>query len=596
MDGSRTDPADAASEIYKFGKYYLNPAERRLAHDGNFIDIKPRTFEVLVYLVSNSGLTVTKDEILNVVWEGSFVEESNLAVHISRIRKIFETTGAEGYIQTLSGSGYQFVEPIETVESEEWKKAVSGATPLVDPYGLDENRESIAVMPLFNENGDKDIDYLADGMTEALINNLSCRPDLRVIARNTVFKFKDEHIDVVEVGKRLNVSNVLTGRIRIANDDISLSVELSKAEDGSQLWGEKFERDFSEIFEMQDSITNSICEKLNAEIDRAARRFPSQKHTKNTESYRLYLKGRYFVNNRRSKLDLDKAENLFQTSIALDPAFAPGYVELANCLRVQFLYQKILKQDAEERILQLLENASQIDANFADLFVVKGYFEMFLRFNFDKAEILFQKAIAINPGSATAYNQLARLHIYRGATKDGLNMASESARLDPVSYSNDKSLAKIFLMTNQFQNAILRLEECLELAPNDFEAMVLMGFALTEKGNHKEALEFYENALAIQYHHETIAMRSYTYGRMGRKKKALEGIRNLEAAALEEFVPSSFIAVAYSGLGRTEKVIQYLELAYEEKYIDLAALRVDPRWKSVRNHQKFKDLLSKIGI
>lgn len=596
MDGSRIDPGQAVTEIYKFGRYYLNPAERRLAHDGRFIDIKPRTFEVLCYLVANSGQTVTKDQILDVVWEGHFVEESNLAVHISRIRKMFETTGAEGYIHTLSGSGYQFVEAVETVENEEWKEAVSGATPLIDPYSLDEDCESIAVMPLFNENGDTEIDYLADGMTEALINNLSCRPDLRVLARNTVFRFKNEEIDVKEVGRRLNVSSVLTGRIRISDDDISLSVELCKSEDGTQLWGAKFDKDFSEIFEMQDSITNSICENLNAEIDRASRRFSGQQQTKNTESYRLYLKGKYFVNNRRSAADLEKAEALFQASLNLDPAFAPSYVELANCLRVKFLYQKIEKEAAVKRITQLLESAFEISPQLPAYFLVRGYFEMFMHFDFETAEILFQKALALKPGSARAHNHLARLYIYRGSTTDGLRMASESARLDPVSYSNDKSLAKIFLMTHQFENAILRLEECLELAPNDFEAMVLMGFALTEIGDFADAVSYYDRALAIQEHAETIAMKGYTLGKMGKRDGAKKTLAQLKKARQKGFVPSTFFAVVHAGLGDTEQVFECLNDALAESYIDLVALRVDPRWSSVRGDPRFSELVAKVGI
>lgn len=596
MDGSKADPDQAATEIYKFGEYYLNPAERRLAYQGRFIDIKPRTFEVLCYLVANSGMTVTKDEILDAVWEGNFVEESNLAVHISRIRKIFDTTGAEGYIQTLSGSGYQFVESVETVENDEWKEAVSGATPLVDPYGLDENCESIAVMPLLNENGETDIDYLADGMTEALINNLSCRPNLRVLARNTVFRFKNQEIDVREVGRRLNVSSVLTGRIRISNDDISLSVELSKTEDGTQLWGAKFDRDFSKIFEMQDSITNSICEKLNAEIDRASKRFPNQKHTKNTESYRLYLKGKYFVNNRRSVSDLEKAERLFNTSITLDPAFAPSYVELANCFRVQFLYQRIEKDTAVTRIARLLENAESITPDLPEYFLVKGYVDMFLHFNFESAESNFHRARALNPGSAKAHNHLARLYIYTGKTKEGLRMASESARLDPVSYSNDKSLAKIFLMTHQFENAILRLEECLELSPNDFEATVLMGFALTEVGSYTEALALYDRALRIQSHMETVAMKGYTLAKMGNEKKAQEMVSVLEKAEAKGFVPSSFFAVVYAALNRKKEAFKYLDRALRESYLDLVALRVDPRWHNLRDDDRFDKIIEVLGI
>lgn len=596
MDGVETKSAQAAGEIYKFGGYYLNPSERRLAHNGKFIDIKPRTFEVLCYLVSNSGDTVTKDQILEVVWEGSFVEESNLAVHISRIRKILEKTGAEGYIQTISGSGYQFVERVENVEPEEWQNAVAGALPLIDPYGLDEDCESVAVLPLFNETGDPEVEYLADGITEALINSLSCRRDLKVIARNTVFRFKNEDVDVVQVGKRLNVTSVMTGRLRIIDDEMHLTVELAKAKDGTQLWGGKYDESFSEIFEMQDHITNSICESLNSEIDRFTRRASAQKHTKNTESYRLYLKGEFFVGSRRSVLDLEKAKQLFQTAINLDPAFAASYVSLANCLRVQYLYQKHSREDVERKIERLLETAIAINPSFVEYHVVKGYFEMFFRFNFRKAESHYQRALSMNPGSAAIHNHLARLYIYEGKLKEGLSLASESARLDPVSYSNDKNLAKIFLMTHQYENAILRLEECLELAPNDFEALVLLGFAKTETQEYIEALECYEGALTVQDHMETLAMKGYTLGRMGERSKAQGILRTLKKIRKQEYIPGSFLATVFAGLGNQKNAIKELAEAVEDQYIDVIALKVDPRWDELRNSPEFLELVEKVGI
>ena len=291
-----------------------------------------------------------------------------------------------------------------------------------------------------------------------------------------------------------------------------------------------------------------------------------------------------------------KAEKLFRQAITLDPGFAEAYIELANAIRIQFLYQKITRTQLIQQTEQLLQQAYEINSHIPEYFLVRGYMAMFIDFDFRAAESHFQKAIKLNPGSARAHNYLARLKIYRGETAIGLRIASKSAYIDPVSYSNDKTLAKLFLMTHQFENAVLRLEECLELAPNDFESLVLLGFALTELGDFTRALHCYESALEIQDHDETVAMKGYTLALMGRKKKARELAAMLFDRVNAGLVPNSFLAVIYSGLGDRDKTIELLNLAHREFYLDLVALRVDPRWKNVRNDPRFQELIRSIGI
>jgi len=596
MDGTSNDKGGSASGILEFGTFILNESERRLFHAGTFLDIKPKTFEVLLYLAENAGKTVSKDQILEDVWEGSFVEESNLAVHISRIRKIFETTGTQDVISTIPGQGYRLATSVSELTDSEWKKAVAKAAPALDPFRPDEGCESIAVLPLLNENGDPEIDYLADGITEALINNLSCRPNLRVLARNTVFRFKDEDVNVVEVGKRLNVTSVMTGRIRVVNESLALGVELFSVKEDDQVWGAQFNRVFEDIFDLQDEITNSICENLNAEINRASRRFPDQRHTQNTESYRLYLKGKHFISFRRSVNDVLKAEDLLHKSIAIDPSFADAYVELANCFRVQFLYQEIDRESAITRITDLLYTAGELNVNLETLFIQKGYLEMFMHFQFEEAKKHFNKAISINPGSAPAHAHLARLYIYTGNVAKGLEEASICSRLDPVSYVNDKHIAKLFIMARQFENAVLKLKECLELAPNDFEALVLMGFAQCELKQFEESIESFNQALSIQPHAETLAMKGYTFGRMGNKRMAMNTLKKLRILSETSRVPKSFLAVVYAGIGDGDATVEMLEAAFDEKYLDLVALRADPRWDAIRDDKRFEELAVRVGL
>lgn len=254
-------------KVYKFGNCYLNTTERRVIKNGKFLELTPKTLDVLQLLVESRGEIITKDEILGKVWNGSFVEEGNLAVHISKLRRSLGASKTEPFIETVQGSGYRFVSAVKIVADDEWRKHLpAGDNRYPGKFPGDFIFDSIAVLPLENESGDPEIEYLADGLTEDFINTLSQNPDLKVIARNTVFRYKNKDADAQEVGETLGVKAVLTGRIRIIKDNLMISVELTKVEDGRQLWGTQISQPFSDIVEVQEKIISAVAEKLRSEI------------------------------------------------------------------------------------------------------------------------------------------------------------------------------------------------------------------------------------------------------------------------------------------------------------------------------------------
>src|SRR5215204_6272215 len=191
-------------KIYKFRNFYLNPAERQVIKGENCLELTSRTFDVLQLLLENGGDVLTKDEILGKVWNGNFVEEGNLAVHISKLRRLLDETKDQPFIETVQGSGYRFVAPVQRISQSDWEKRLSGINPLPPENVSHEwTFDSIAVLPLQNESGDVEIEYLADGLTESFINSLSRLPNLKVIARNTVFRYKNKISDAKEVGETL---------------------------------------------------------------------------------------------------------------------------------------------------------------------------------------------------------------------------------------------------------------------------------------------------------------------------------------------------------------------------------------------------------
>lgn len=241
-------------KVFKFGNCYLNSTERRVLKNGKYLELTPKTFDVLAILVENCGEIVSKDEILGKVWSGSFVEEGNLAVHVSKLRRLLDETKNEHFIEMVSGSGYRFVSEVNLVNFEEWRKNLPNGNHQ-NTAKFEQSRDvftfdSVAVLPLDNESDNAEIDYLADGLTESFINSLSHISGLKVIARNTVFRYKNKDADAKEVGETLGVATVLTGRIRLIKERLMFSVELTKTTDGTQLWGKQFNHPSSEIIEV----------------------------------------------------------------------------------------------------------------------------------------------------------------------------------------------------------------------------------------------------------------------------------------------------------------------------------------------------------
>src|SRR5262245_49428719 len=307
------DGPDVKKMVYQFGPYKLCARERVLRWDGEPIPLTPKVFDLLLVLVQNSGHLLTKGELLQLVWPDTAVEESNLARHVSTLRKAFKA--GERYIETIPWRGYRFNAEVRFEDEP----------PVID---------SLAVLPFLNESAGPVEEYLPDGITEALTNRLSLVPGLKVMSRNSVFRYKvcEPNARFPEaniVGKQLDVRAVLTGRIRQAGGILVVSVELIDTTDNRQLWGTQYRRDLSDIFSLQESISQEIVERLRPRLANK-KSHVTKRHTENPEVYHLHLKGRFFWN----KLTLEgvrKGMDLFQQAIARNPDYAPAYAGLVDC-------------------------------------------------------------------------------------------------------------------------------------------------------------------------------------------------------------------------------------------------------------------------
>ena len=308
---------------YEFGPYRLDLGKGVLSRDGETISLAPKVTEVLIMLVMHAGELVEKDELLKEVWPDTFVEEANLTQNIFMLRKILgdERTGPR-YIETVTRRGYRFVAPVRKVAAESPDEDLGSKDVVSQPV--------VAVLPFVNNTGTPELEYLADGITENLINNLSRVSKLRVMSRSTMFRYKAASGDPQQVGKDLGASVVLIGKLSKRDTAIGIAVELVDSTNGWQLWGESFDSESKDILVVQETITRQLLSalKLTLSCDDVMR--ATARYTENGEAYQSYLEGRYHWS-QYTKQGIEKAIGHFRQAIEIDPNYALAYAGIVDC-------------------------------------------------------------------------------------------------------------------------------------------------------------------------------------------------------------------------------------------------------------------------
>jgi DNA-binding winged helix-turn-helix (wHTH) protein/tetratricopeptide (TPR) repeat protein len=320
-----------SAHCYEFGPYRLDLGQRMLTRAGDKVALTPKATHLLSLLVSNAGALVDKDELLKEVWRDTFVEESNLTQNIFLLRRALgdERPGAR-YIETVARRGYRFVASVRVIDSDSESDGPNGHT-------VSEPR-IIAVLPLVNATGDADVEYVADGLTENLVNNLSRVSQLRVMSRSAVFRYKKKHLDPRVIGKELGVDVVLLGKISSRSSGqigpqsvgIAIGLELVEVSKGWQLWGESFDCELKDLLEIQDTITRQLLAALKLKLSGDEEKRVTARHTENAEAYQSYLEGRYHWS-KYTRTGIEKAVGHFRQAIELDPNYALAYAGIIDC-------------------------------------------------------------------------------------------------------------------------------------------------------------------------------------------------------------------------------------------------------------------------
>jgi serine/threonine-protein kinase len=459
--------------------------------------------------------------------------------------------------------------------------------------------DSLAVLPLVNANSEPDTEYLSDGITESLINNLSQLPKLKVMARSTVFRFKGREADAQAVGRELNVRAVLSGRVLHREGQLVIRMELVDVADGSHLWGEQYNRKLEDIFAIEEEIAQEISEKLRLKLSRGEKKRLAKRQTANTEAYQLYLKGRHFWN-RRTAEGMQKAIGYFQQAIDLDPNYALAFAGLADSYALLGFVQidALAPKEAMPKAREAALNAIELDPGLAEAHASLAFVRQCFDWDWPEVERGFKRAIDLNVGYATAHDWYSVAYLaLTGRLDEALAETRRAQELDPLSLIINKHVGWHYYFKRQYDQAIQQYLKTLEIDPNFVQARLDLGKAYVQKAMFEEAIAELNKARSLSANSPAIvAALGHAYALSGRESEARQVIEKLKKAGRRHYIASYLIAEIYVGLGEKKLAFEWLEKAYAERSGYLVYLKVEPRFDSLRSDQRFADLLRRIGL
>ena len=455
--------------------------------------------------------------------------------------------------------------------------------------------DSIAVLPFVNSKNDPDIEYLSDGITETLITKLSQLPQLRVMARNTVFRFKGKDMTAQQVGEELNVRAVLTGAIVQRGNALRLNAELVDVSDGAQIWGEQYNRTMDDIFAVQDAISEQISASLRLKLSSNDKSKLVKRHTEDTEAYQLYLKGRFYMSKRTGEA-LKTALEYFQRAKDRDPTYALAYAGIADSYLLLSIYRALSAQESFPKAKAAALQALLIDEQLAEAHATLATTDDLYGWDWSAAERSFVRAIELNPNYATAHQWYGMSLSGHARFREAIAEMKRALTLDPLSLIINTHLGNVYYRARYYDLAIQQLQITIEMDQNFYSAHYHLGLVYIFKGEISKGLEQLRRTIRLDDDPEILAAMGYGYGISGNTKEAEKTLLLLEELSSQRVVSPYDYAKIYAGLGDKEKAIGFLQRCLEQRAWQLVFLKIDPFWDNLRDDARFVDLLKKVGL
>jgi len=462
-----------------------------------------------------------------------------------------------------------------------------------------ETIDSIAVLPFSNTANDPELEYLSDGMTESIMNNLSKIPSLnKVIARSSVFQYKSKEIDPKKVGEELGVKALLISRIGQRGDELSISVELVNTENSNRIWGNQYKRSFSEIFRIQDEISKSISENLRLELSGEDYTRLTKRYTKNSEAYKLYLKGRYFYNKHNIE-SYYKGLEFYEQAIKIDSDFALAYAGISDVYFKLGMFDVLPAKNAHKKGVAAAMKGLEIDNTVSEIYAALANHKTWYikETDIEGALINYQKALALNSNDAEANHEYGHLLTHIGRFDEGIASMNRALELEPLSIGKNSCLGQTLCEAGKYEEAINQFKKVIEMDSTYMHPYSWLGLDYIQKEMYDDAIAVLQRGATSQaYGTRCMGLLGYIYAIQGKQEAALLKLNRLNELANEQAVDPRFIAWIYMGLGENERALELLERAYEESSGGLILLNNDRLFDPLRSDKRFTDLLKKIGF
>jgi DNA-binding winged helix-turn-helix (wHTH) protein/Flp pilus assembly protein TadD len=577
--------------VYEFGPFRLVESEWQLLRRGQHVPLRPKVFQLLVAFVREAGHALTKEELLARVWPDTFVEDHNLAVHISELRKAL---GREhSYVETVACRGYRFVAKVHKHRGGEHRTAASEAH-AEDVRGRAwRAQRAVAVLPFKTIPGEAADGYLGLGLADALITKLSALSKVIVRPTSSVRRYAAE-ADPVSAGRELQVGLILDGNIRRVGGRVRVTVQLIGVEDGVTLWAGKYDESFQDLLELEDSISEQAAAALALELTAEESRHLTKRHTDNLEAYLEYMKGRYFWN-RRSLADIKRSIECFGRAAELDPECAPAYMGLAQSNISMYSYGLLAPHESFPRTKAFVERALELDDSLAEAHAVMGQLLHFNDWDWAGAEREFKRAIAADPNNALVHECYARFLALEGRFDEALAFNLTGQILDPTSLVINATACRILYFARRYEQSIEHAKKTLELEADFAMGHFILGTNYVETGEYEKALEEYERYDRLNTHNpEILSSMSRAYALAGMRREALRLLDEVLDLSTRNYVPPYYVAYSYCALGENVQGLAWLEKAYEARDCELLMIDVDPRLDALRAEPRFFSLLERL--
>jgi serine/threonine-protein kinase len=510
---------------------------------------------------------------------------------LKRVRDSGELPG----IADLSDTGANYSEQETAIfrsDSEEQK------TNIISDTETNDRIDSLAVLPLVNGSSEANTEYLSDGITESIINCLTTVPNLRVVPRSTVFRYKGSSGDPQKIGEELGVCAVLTGKVLQIEESLIVNTELINVSKKAQIWGERYRHRMKDIFVLQEEIAEDISDTLRLKVTGEHQGKLVKNYTENIEAYHYYLKGRYFVTTKRTEEWIKKGIGFFQKAIELDPNYAIAYSGMAEAFG--FLASSTggwLPDEAYPKAKAAGLKALEIDEALGEAHCSLGFSSLLYDWDFSEAERHFKLAIELSPNYPNAYDGYGFYLKAVGRFEEAIRQCQKVQQLDPLSPFSHISLGYGYYFARQYENAILECRKALEMDKRSTFAYRNIGLAYLQQGEKEKAIGALSKA--VEFSNGGLAFETYlgfAFGVAGEKKKAREILQRLDSSARRQYVSAYNFAMIYLGLDQIDETFTYLEKALGERSGVMPFLNVEPMVDGLRDDSRFRTLIKRIGL